>query len=283
MDSNQGHRMFVGRILSWTSRETLKNYFENYGEVLWALKMFDKITLRPRGYGFVAFADPSVLDRVLQDKHTIDGRTLVVKRALPREERLNSSRSGNPNAGRSFGAGGNTHTKKMFVEGLPSTLTEEECRHNFEAYGRVTDVIIIYDPSRRRSRGFGYISFDSEDAVHSVLEKRFNELNDQVVEIKRALPEYLPGGDGGSMGGGNYQGYGASSTNTILVLGSMDTQMLRMPVSKWPTWLLVTPMEQSSSFRLWECSYWLGYVGHGGNGRFYANQGGYGSVGGHAG
>ncbi|KAJ6430249.1 hypothetical protein OIU84_021623, partial [Salix udensis] len=37
--------------------------------------MKDKTTGRPRGFGFVVFAEPSVLDRVLQDTHTIDGRT----------------------------------------------------------------------------------------------------------------------------------------------------------------------------------------------------------------
>ncbi|KAF3951305.1 hypothetical protein CMV_023025, partial [Castanea mollissima] len=37
--------------------------------------MREKPTGRPRGFGFVVFSDPSVLDRVLQDRHTIDGRT----------------------------------------------------------------------------------------------------------------------------------------------------------------------------------------------------------------
>ncbi|KAL4596925.1 hypothetical protein ACB092_12G199300 [Castanea dentata] len=35
----------------------------------------------PRGFGFVVFSDPSVLDRVLQDRHTINGRTGVCARA----------------------------------------------------------------------------------------------------------------------------------------------------------------------------------------------------------
>uniref|UniRef100_A0A7N2M3Q6 RRM domain-containing protein n=1 Tax=Quercus lobata TaxID=97700 RepID=A0A7N2M3Q6_QUELO len=37
--------------------------------------MREKPTGRPRGFGFVVFSDPSVLDRVLQDRHTIDGCT----------------------------------------------------------------------------------------------------------------------------------------------------------------------------------------------------------------
>ncbi|XP_073102989.1 heterogeneous nuclear ribonucleoprotein 1-like isoform X2 [Elaeis guineensis] len=53
----------------------LKEYFGKYGEVLQTVIMRDKVTGRPRGFGFVVFANPSLLDRVLQDKHSIDGRT----------------------------------------------------------------------------------------------------------------------------------------------------------------------------------------------------------------
>lgn len=75
MDSDQG-KLFIGGI-SWdTTEENLTEYFGNYGEVLQTVIMRDKMTGRPRGFGFVVFADPSVLDRVLQDKHTIDGRTV---------------------------------------------------------------------------------------------------------------------------------------------------------------------------------------------------------------
>ena len=38
--------------------------------------MKDKHTRMPRGFGFVTFSDPSVLDRVLEDDHVIDGRTV---------------------------------------------------------------------------------------------------------------------------------------------------------------------------------------------------------------
>ena len=38
--------------------------------------MREKPTGRPRGFGFVVFSNPSVLDHVLQDRHTIDGRTV---------------------------------------------------------------------------------------------------------------------------------------------------------------------------------------------------------------
>lgn len=76
MDSDQG-KLFIGGI-SWdTNEEKLKEHFGNYGDVLNASVMREKNTGKPRGFAFVVFADPSVLDRVLEDKHLIDGRTVM--------------------------------------------------------------------------------------------------------------------------------------------------------------------------------------------------------------
>ncbi|KAI3791054.1 hypothetical protein L2E82_04616 [Cichorium intybus] len=232
MDSDQG-KLFIGGISWETSEEKLKEYFGNYGEILQTVVMRDKISGRPRGFGFVVFSDPSVLDTVLQEKHTIDGRTVEAKRALSREEQQ-VSKAGNPNAGRSFGGGGGgggggTRTKKIFVGGLPPTLSEEGFRQYFEAYGQVTDVVVMYDQQTNRPRGFGFISFDSEDAVDRVLHKTFHDLNGKQVEVKRALPKDAnPGGGGGgrSMGGGGAGGggfppYGASGGNS----GSYESRM----------------------------------------------------------
>lgn len=77
MDSDQG-KLFIGGI-SWdTNEEKLKEHFGNYGDVLNTSVMREKNTGKPRGFGFVVFSDPSVLDRVLEDKHVIDGRTVML-------------------------------------------------------------------------------------------------------------------------------------------------------------------------------------------------------------
>lgn len=235
MDSDQG-KLFIGGISWETTEDKLTDYFSQYGDVSQTVVMRDKTTGRPRGFGFVVFADPSILDRVLQDKHTIDGRVVEAKRALSREEQQTNVRSGNLNPGRSSGAGGNIRTKKIFVGGLPPTLSEDGFRQYFETYGVVTDVVIMYDQSTQRPRGFGFISFDSEDAVDLVLHKTFHDLGGKQVEVKRALPKDAnPGGGsrqmgGGSSGGsGNYQGYGSSGGGAGSYDGRMDSNRYIQP------------------------------------------------------
>lgn len=73
MQSDLG-KLFIGGI-SWdTNEERLKEYFSTYGEVLEAVIMKDRTTGRARGFGFIVFADPAVADRVIKEKHNIDGR-----------------------------------------------------------------------------------------------------------------------------------------------------------------------------------------------------------------
>ncbi|OIW13852.1 hypothetical protein TanjilG_31741 [Lupinus angustifolius] len=73
MDSS---KLFIGGI-SWdTNEDRLRQYFQNFGDVVEAMIMKDRTTGRARGFGFIVFADPSVAERVVLEKHVIDGRTV---------------------------------------------------------------------------------------------------------------------------------------------------------------------------------------------------------------
>ncbi|PHT69561.1 40S ribosomal protein S8 [Capsicum annuum] len=186
MESDLG-KLFIGGI-SWdTDEDRLKEYFGSYGEVVEAVIMRDRNTGRARGFGFVVFADPAVAERVVKEKHMIDGRTVEAKKAVPRDDqqiinRNNSSIQGSPGPGR---------TKKIFVGGLASTVTESDFKAYFDQFGTITDVVVMYDHNTQRPRGFGFITYDSEDAVDRTLYKTFHELNGKMVEVKRAVPKEL--------------------------------------------------------------------------------------------
>ena len=76
MEMMEHGKLFIGGI-SWdTNEERLKEYFESFGEVIEAVIMKDRTTGRARGFGFVVFLDPAVAERVVKEKHVIDGRTV---------------------------------------------------------------------------------------------------------------------------------------------------------------------------------------------------------------
>jgi hypothetical protein len=71
-------KLFVGGISWETDEDRLREYFGRFGEVTEAVIMRDRSTGRARGFGFVVFADATVAERVILDKHMIDGRMVIL-------------------------------------------------------------------------------------------------------------------------------------------------------------------------------------------------------------
>lgn len=68
-------KIFVGGLAWETKRETMKKYFEQFGEIQEAVVIMDKNTGRSKGYGFVTFRDREAAKRACADPSpVIDGR-----------------------------------------------------------------------------------------------------------------------------------------------------------------------------------------------------------------
>ena len=53
-------------------------HFGKYGEITDSVIMKDRFTGQPRGFGFITYADPSVVDKVIEDTHIINGKQVRV-------------------------------------------------------------------------------------------------------------------------------------------------------------------------------------------------------------
>ncbi|PIA57051.1 hypothetical protein AQUCO_00600050v1 [Aquilegia coerulea] len=207
-DCDQG-KLFVGGISFETTEETLKDYFNKYGEVIEAVIVKDRITGNARGFGFVLFSDPTFADQALQDKdkHVILSRTVEVKKALPRGGKHQHQQQQQHGKG-GFSMNNNNignyrfSTKKIFVGGLSASVTEDDFRNYFKNFGTITDVVVMFDSVTHRPRGFGFITFDSEQAVENVMAQELHVLNNKSVEVKRAIPK-----DGSRAVNGNFNNY----------------------------------------------------------------------------
>ncbi|OAY71525.1 glycine-rich RNA-binding protein RZ1C isoform X1 [Ananas comosus] len=86
MSVKDEHRIFVGG-LSWeTTDDKLEQVFRRFGKVIEAQVMLDRDTLRPRGFGFVTFAEARAVEDAITDMHNqeLDGRTISVNKAQPK-------------------------------------------------------------------------------------------------------------------------------------------------------------------------------------------------------
>jgi len=97
--------------------------------------------------------------------------------------------------------------KKVFVGGLPWAIDDQELANVFKQVGAVVEAKVITDRETGRSRGFGFVTFASEDAVPLAI-KEFDgaELQGRRINVNEA--QERSGGGGGprhSGGGGGHQ------------------------------------------------------------------------------
>lgn len=133
--------------LPWkTGEEAVREYFAAFGELLMVQVKRDAKTGLSKGFGFVKFADYEAQARALGRRHMIDGRWCDVR--IP--------------AGRAGGAGAAAH-RKVFVGRCTESLTAEDLRDYFAAFGQVTDVFVP-----RPFRAFCFVTFLEAEVAQSL-------------------------------------------------------------------------------------------------------------------
>lgn len=97
-------------------------------------------------------------------------------------------------------------SKKLFVGGLAWATDEYSLRNAFERFGTLTEATVVLDRETGRSRGFGFVTFEDENAAMQAS----REMNDQELDGRRLTvneaQERAPRGGGG--GGGRRGGRG---------------------------------------------------------------------------
>mmetsp|Transcript_39555 Transcript_39555/g.93125 ORF Transcript_39555/g.93125 Transcript_39555/m.93125 type:complete len:439 (+) Transcript_39555:92-1408(+) len=168
-EQSHPRKIFVGGLAHKTTTQHLREYFTTYGSIV------DAVVLRwpdgrSRGFGYVTFATTEAAAVALGGSHQIGGRDVDVKRAVP-------------------------GTNKLFVGGLPQNTNHVDLRDHFEAYGVVSDAVVMIDPTTNRSRGFGFVCFlpgqDGAAAVASALEQYSSHyIRGKWIEVKSATPPH---------------------------------------------------------------------------------------------
>jgi RNA recognition motif-containing protein len=82
-------KIYVGNMAYNTSEDTLRNVFSAYGDVEEVAIINDRDTGRPRGFAFVTMNDDGAAREAIEAVNgtDLDGRTLVVNEARPRDNR----------------------------------------------------------------------------------------------------------------------------------------------------------------------------------------------------
>lgn len=162
-------KIFVGGLAHKCTTQHLREHFLRFGTIL------DAVVLRwpdgrSRGFGYVTFADVASASLALKEPHSVGGRQVEVKRAVP-------------------------GTNKLFVGGLPQNTPASELREHFEKFGVVSDAVVMIDAATNRSRGFGFVCFlpgqEGAEAVAAALANYDHHfIRNKWIEVKSASPPH---------------------------------------------------------------------------------------------
>jgi len=98
---------------------------------------------------------------------------------------------------------------KLYVGGLPYSVTEGRLQEIFAAHGTVESAKVISDKFTGQSRGFGFVEMSSGSEAQKAMEAlNGTQLDGRTLVVNEAKP-MAPrdgGGGGGNRGGGNRGG-----------------------------------------------------------------------------
>lgn len=92
--------------------------------------------------------------------------------------------------------------KKLFVGNLPWSLNNDSLKELFAQFGEVVDAVIIKDRDSGRSKGFGFVTFATEEEAKAALSLNEKEIEGRNIVVNVAKPREDRGGFGGGRGGG---------------------------------------------------------------------------------
>jgi RNA recognition motif-containing protein len=78
---------------------------------------------------------------------------------------------------------------KLYIGNLSWGTTTEDLKSHFEAFGAVSDAIVITDRESGRSRGFGFVTMDDESEANKAMEGCSGvELDGRAIKCSEATP-----------------------------------------------------------------------------------------------
>lgn len=169
--------LYVGNLANNATVQDLVDIFSQATPVVNARVCIDRITQKPRGYGYVSYATPEEAVLALREFNHINLKGKPI--------RVMKSFSGKP---KEFPLEAN-----LFINNLPRSFTPINLHDSFERFGKILSSKIAFD-HQGNSKGFGYIQFenpkDSNEAIINSNEFKF-DLEDESNTKKLRVTHYL--------------------------------------------------------------------------------------------
>ncbi|XP_014510072.1 28 kDa ribonucleoprotein, chloroplastic [Vigna radiata var. radiata] len=155
-------KIFVGNLPYDVDSQQLAFLFKEAGTVEVAEVIYNRVTDRSRGFGFVTMSTLEEVENAVKkfSGYELNGRVLTVNKAAPKGAQ--PDRSSQPPRTSSSAT-------RIYVGNLPWTVDNARLEQIFSEHGKVVEARVVYDRESGRSRGFGFVTMASEADVNDAI------------------------------------------------------------------------------------------------------------------
>ncbi|GAB2272389.1 RNA-binding protein cp29b, chloroplastic [Dionaea muscipula] len=159
-------KLFVGNLPFSVDSARLAELFQTAGSVEMVEVIYDKVSGRSRGFGFVTMSTVEEAEAAARqfNGYEFEGRSLRVN-AGPPPPRTEGYAGGQSGGGSSYG-----NNNRIHVGNLSWGVDDLALKTLFSEHGEVVEARVVYERESGRSRGFGFVTYTSAQDVDNAIE-----------------------------------------------------------------------------------------------------------------
>ncbi|KAM8783967.1 putative RNA-binding protein 23 isoform 3-T3 [Rhynchonycteris naso] len=163
-EERDARTVFCMQLAARIRPRDLEDFFSAVGKVRDVRIISDRNSRRSKGIAYVEFCEiQSVPLAIGLTGQRLLGVPIIVQASQAEKNRL-AAMANNLQKG----SGG---PMRLYVSSLHFSITEDMLRGIFEPFGKIDNIVLMKDPERGRSKGYGFITFSDSECARRALEQ----------------------------------------------------------------------------------------------------------------
>lgn len=143
--------IFVGGLSNVVTNQDLNNYFSQFGPISnCEVQTWKNNPTKCRGFAIITAGDAKTYEAILAGSHRLGERLIECKKMITDRNELDVHSK-------------DLMQKKIFVSGLSKKVEDEQFKAFFSRYGKISMAYVVKHHKDKKSKGFGFISFENKE------------------------------------------------------------------------------------------------------------------------
>ncbi|XP_013394832.1 squamous cell carcinoma antigen recognized by T-cells 3 [Lingula anatina] len=169
--------VFLSNLAYSVEEDKIKGIFSECGEIV-DVRLIKNFKGLSKGYGYIEFTTTRSAENALKkDRLSVEGRPVFVSPCMDKDHKT-----------KQFKFSSSMEKNKLFVKGLPFSVTEEALRTIFGQHGKLKEIRLVTYRSGA-PKGLAYVEYENEaDAGHAVLKTDGLQIEDHTISVAISNP-----------------------------------------------------------------------------------------------